>query len=80
VFSPPVLKFAEFDKPFEVYTGASILHWRIVDARWMAIIYESMKLNGCQMRQPTHRHNTSLGDVTTLVGVAQDQGVHEMCP
>jgi len=23
VSSPPVLKFAEFDKPFEVYTGAS---------------------------------------------------------
>jgi hypothetical protein len=29
-----------------VYTGRS------VDASWMAIVYESMKLNGCQMRQP----------------------------
>jgi hypothetical protein len=31
-----------------------ILYWRIVDARWMAIVYESMKLNGCQRRQQTH--------------------------
>ena len=25
-----------------------------VDARWMAIAYESKKLNDCQRRQPTH--------------------------
>jgi hypothetical protein len=25
------------------------------------------------------RHNTLFGDVTTLVGVAQDQGVHGQC-
>jgi hypothetical protein len=74
-----VLKFAEFDIPFEVYTGASILHWRSVDASWMAISYESIKLNDCQRRRPTHRHSTSLGDVATLVGVAQDQGVHKQC-
>jgi hypothetical protein len=43
---PPVLKFMEFDKPFEVYMGASILHWRSVDASWMAISYERIKLNG----------------------------------
>jgi hypothetical protein len=79
VSSPPVLKFVEFDKPFEVYTGASILHWRSVDASWMAISYESMKLNGCQRKRPTHRYSTSLGDVATLVGVAQYQGVHEPC-
>jgi hypothetical protein len=74
-----VLKFAEFDKNFKVYTGASILHWRSFYTSWMAISYESMKLNGCQRRRPTHRHSTSLGDVATLVGVAQDQGVHEQC-
>jgi hypothetical protein len=34
--------------------GQVILHWRSVDASWMAIVYESMKLKGCQMRQPTH--------------------------
>jgi hypothetical protein len=79
VSSPPVLKFAEFDKPFEVYTGASILHWRSVDASWMVISYKSMKLNGCQRRRPSHRHSTSLGDVATLVGVAQEQSVHEQC-
>jgi hypothetical protein len=79
VSSPPVLKFVEFDKPFEVYTGASILHWRSVDASWMAISYESMKLNGCQRRRPTYSHSTLLGDVATLVGVAQDQGVHGQC-
>jgi hypothetical protein len=45
----------------------------------MPIVYESIKLKGCQRRQPTHRHSTSLGDVATLVGVAQDQGVHEQC-
>jgi hypothetical protein len=59
--------------------GQVILHWRSVDASWMAISYESMKLNGCQRRRPTHRHSTSLGDVATLVGVAQDQGVHKQC-
>jgi hypothetical protein len=74
-----VLKFAEFDKKIEVYTGASILYWRSVDASWMAISYKSMKLNGFQIRRPTHRHSSSLGDVATLVGVAQDQGVHEKC-
>ena len=37
---PPMLKFTEFDKPFEVYMRASILHWRNVDAGWMAIVYE----------------------------------------
>jgi hypothetical protein len=50
VSSPPVLKFAEFDIPFEVYTGVSILHWQSVDASWMASSYESMKLNGCQRK------------------------------
>jgi hypothetical protein len=34
--------------------GRVILHWRSVDASWMAIVYESMKLKGCQRRQPTH--------------------------
>ena len=51
------------------------MHWRSVDASWMAISYESMKLNGCQQKRPTHSHSTLLGDVATLVGVAQDQGV-----
>ena len=33
-----MLKFVEFDKPFEVDTEASDFgHWRIVDAKWMAI-------------------------------------------
>ena len=45
--SPPVLKFAEFDKPFEVHTGASNFTIGDVEARWMAIAYESMKLDGC---------------------------------
>jgi hypothetical protein len=45
----------------------------------MAIVYGSMKLTGCQKRQPTHRHRTSLEVVATLVGVAQYQGVHEQC-
>jgi hypothetical protein len=47
LFSPPVFKFTEFDKPFEVYTGQVILHWWSVNASWMTIDYESMKLNGC---------------------------------
>jgi hypothetical protein len=51
---PPVLKFTEFDEPYEVYTGRVILYWRSVDASWMAIVYECMKLNGCQWRQLTH--------------------------
>jgi hypothetical protein len=47
----------------------------------MAIVYESMKLKGCQRRQPSHDKislglNILLGDVATLVGVAQDQGVN----
>ena len=38
-----------------------------------------MKLNDCQRRWPTHSHSILLGDVATLVGVAQDQSVHEQC-
>ena len=38
-----------------------------------------MKLNGCQRRWPTHSDSTLLGDVTTLAGVAQHQGVYEQC-
>jgi hypothetical protein len=64
---------------FEVYTGASILHWQSVDASWMAISYESIKLNGCQRKRPTYSHSTLLGDVGTLVGVAQDQDVLGQC-
>jgi hypothetical protein len=45
----------------------------------MAISYESIKLNGCQRRPPTHSHMTLLGDVATLVGVAQDQDVQKQC-
>ena len=46
--------------------GRVILHWRSVDASWMAISYVSMKFNG---------YNTSLKNVATVVGVGQDQGV-----
>jgi hypothetical protein len=54
LFLSLVLKFTEFDKPYEGYTRQVILYWWSVDARWMAIAYESMKLNSCQRRQPTH--------------------------
>jgi hypothetical protein len=54
LFSQSVLKFTEFDEPYEVYTGRVILYWRSINASWITIISESMKLNGCQMRQPTH--------------------------
>ena len=47
LFSPPMIRFAEFDKPFEVHTGASYLPLADVDARWMAIVYKNIKLDGC---------------------------------
>ena len=47
LFSPLVLKFEIFDNPFEAHTGASYLPLVDVDARWMAIAYEIMKLGGC---------------------------------
>ena len=53
--SPPVLKFPEFDKPFEVHTDASdfaIGGVLMQDGR--PIAYESKKLDGCQRRWPTH--------------------------
>jgi hypothetical protein len=53
--SPPVLKFSEFDKPFEVHTDASdfaIGGVLMQDGR--PITYESKKLDGCQRRWPTH--------------------------
>ena len=53
--SLPVLKFSEFDKPFEVHTDASdfvIGGVLIQDGR--PIAYESKKLGGCQRRWPTH--------------------------
>jgi hypothetical protein len=54
VFLSPVLKFTEFDEPFEVYMGRVILYWWSGDASWVAIVYEGMKLKGCQRTQPTH--------------------------
>ena len=54
--SPPVLKFLEFDKPFEVHTDVSDFAMGGVlmqDGR--SIAYESKKLNGCQRRWPTHK-------------------------
>ena len=45
--SPPVIKFVEFNKPFEVHTGASHLPLADVDTRWMAIAYKSIKLDDC---------------------------------
>ena len=53
--SPRVLKFPEFDKPFEVHTNASdfaIGGVLMQDGR--PIAYESKKLDGCQRRWPTH--------------------------
>ena len=52
---PSVLKFSEFNKPFEVHTDASdfaIGGVLMQDGR--PIAYESKKLNGCQRRWPTH--------------------------
>ena len=54
-------KFADFDKPFEVHTEASdVGHWQIVDARWMAIAFKCMKLDGCEWTQPTHEQYLTL--------------------
>ena len=53
--SPPMLKFPEFDKPFEVHMDASdfaIGGVLMQDRR--PIAYESKKLDGCQRRWPTH--------------------------
>ena len=50
-----MLKFSEFDKPFEVHTDASdfaIGGVLMRDGR--PIAYESKKLDGCQRRWPTH--------------------------
>src|ERR1700738_4845523 len=45
--SSPMLKFVEFDKPLTCIRGRVILPLADVDVRWMAIAYESMKLNDC---------------------------------
>src|ERR1700738_63504 len=47
----------------------------------MAIAYGNMKIDGCQRRQPTHDkeflcRSALLGDVATLVVVAQSKGLH----
>jgi hypothetical protein len=55
--SPPVLKFPEFDKLFEVHTDVSnfaIGGVLMKDGR--PIAYESKKLDGCQRRWPTHEN------------------------
>jgi hypothetical protein len=55
--SPPVLKFPEFDKPFEVHTDANdfaIGGVLMQDGR--PIAYENKKLDGCQKRWPTHEN------------------------
>ena len=81
---PPVLKFAELDKPFEVHTGVSAFANGGLCVRWMAIAYGSMKLDGCQRRQPTHDkellcRSALLEDVATLFGVVQSKGLHGQC-
>ena len=43
LFSQPVFKFAEYDKPFEVYTRTT----GFVIGGCMAIAHESIKLDGC---------------------------------
>ena len=73
--SSPVLKFMEFDKPFEVHTGATDFAIKIVDVRWMAIAYGNMKLDDYQRRQPTNKkellcHSALFENVATLFGVA----------
>ena len=53
--SLPVLKFPEFNKPFEVHMDVSdfaIGGVLMQDGR--PIAYESKKLDGCQRRWPTH--------------------------
>ena len=53
--SPPVLKFPEFDKPFEVHTDASnFVIGGVLMQDGRTIAYESKKLDGCQRRWPTH--------------------------
>ena len=53
--SPPVLKFPEFDKLFEVYTDASdFAIGGVLMQNGRSIAYESKKLDGCQRRWPTH--------------------------
>ena len=54
-----MLKFPEFDKPFEVHTivsdfaiGGVLMH----DAKLIA--YESKKLDGCQKRSPIHEKDS----------------------
>ena len=42
-----MLKFEEFDKPFEVYTTANYLPLVDIDARRMAIVYKNIKLDDC---------------------------------
>jgi hypothetical protein len=79
-----VLKFAELDKPFEVHTGVSDFANGGLCVRWMAIAYETMRLDGCQRRQPTHDKELLCGsalleDVATLVGVAQSKGLQGQC-
>ena len=53
--SPPMFKFSEFDKPFEVHTDASdfaIGGVLMQDGR--PIVYKSKKLDGCQRMWPIH--------------------------
>ena len=80
--SPPVVKFTEFDKSFEVYTRASDFAlaecWCKVDghciweheAQWLS----KGTANSWEI---ILRRSTLLGDVATLVGVAQDQDVYK---
>lgn len=44
---PHVLKFAEFDRPFEVHTETNDFAILRVNAWWMAMVYDSKKFNSC---------------------------------
>lgn len=50
-----MLKFPEFDKPFEVHTDASdFVIGEVLMQNERPIAYESKKLDGCQRKWPTH--------------------------